>query len=58
MRQLYELSVAPRKIWKPLPGGGPISRVLAENYFESIADFIATITTVDLTDQELDSKTA
>jgi abhydrolase domain-containing protein 13 len=44
MRQLYELSVAPQKIWKPLPGGDHNSSVLEEGYFESISDFIADVT--------------
>jgi abhydrolase domain-containing protein 13 len=44
MRQLYELSTAPRKIWKPLPGGDHNSSVLEEGYFEAIADFIADVT--------------
>ncbi|ROT36891.1 alpha/beta-hydrolase [Sodiomyces alkalinus F11] len=43
MRQLYELSTAP-KIWKPLPGGDHNSSVVEEGYFESIADFITSVT--------------
>ncbi len=44
MRRLYELSKAPKKIWKPLPGGDHNSSVLEEGYFESIADFITDVT--------------
>lgn len=44
MRQLYDLSTAPQKIWKPLPGGDHNSSVLEEGYFESIADFITDVT--------------
>lgn len=44
MRKLYELSQAPNKIFKPLPGGDHNSSVLEEGYFESISDFIASIT--------------
>lgn len=44
MRQLYELSTAPTKIWKPLPGGDHNSSVLEEGYFETIADFVAQTT--------------
>lgn len=40
MRQLYELSKAPSKTWKPLPGGDHNSSVLEEGYFEAITDFI------------------
>ncbi|KAF0332584.1 bem46 family protein [Colletotrichum asianum] len=44
MRQLYELSQAPSKIWKPLPAGDHNSSVLEEGYFEAIADFLANVT--------------
>lgn len=44
MRQLYELSAAPNKIWKPLPGGDHNSSVVEEGYFEAISDFIASVT--------------
>jgi abhydrolase domain-containing protein 13 len=44
MRQLYELSTAPIKIWKPLPRGDHNSSVLEEGYFESITDFIGDVT--------------
>jgi len=44
MRRLYELSAAPNKIWKPLPGGDHNSSVVEEGYFEAISDFIASIT--------------
>ena len=40
MKQLYDLSQAPLKIWKPLPNGDHNSSVLEEGYFEAIADFI------------------
>ncbi len=44
MRQLYELSTAPTKIWKPLPGGDHNSSVLEEGYFETITEFIDNVT--------------
>lgn len=44
MRQLYEISNAPTKKWKPLPGGDHNSSVLEEGYFEAISDFIAEVT--------------
>lgn len=44
MKRLYDLSTAPVKIWKPLPGGDHNSSVLEEGYFESIADFIGRTT--------------
>lgn len=44
MRRLYELSQAPNKIFKPLPNGDHNSSVLEDGYFESIADFIASVT--------------
>ena len=40
MRQLYELSKAPSKTWRPLPGGDHNSSVLEEGYFEAITEFI------------------
>ena len=44
MRQLYELSPTPTKIWKQFPGGDHNSSVLEEGYFEAIADFITDVT--------------
>ncbi|KAK3337432.1 Alpha/Beta hydrolase protein [Cercophora scortea] len=44
MKRLYDLSTAPVKIWKPLPGGDHNSSVLEEGYFETIADFMARVT--------------
>lgn len=44
MRQLYELSNAPSKRWKPLPGGDHNSSVLEEGYFETISEFVAEVT--------------
>ena len=44
MRQLYEISTAPSKRWKPLPAGDHNTSVLEEGYFEAIADFIAEVT--------------
>ncbi|KAF4493260.1 Bem46 [Fusarium agapanthi] len=41
MKQLYDLSAAPTKRWKPLPGGDHNSSVLEEGYFEAMSDFIA-----------------
>ena len=43
MRKLYELSAAPTKVWKPLPGGDHNSSVLEEGYFEAISDFISNV---------------
>ncbi|KAK4231762.1 protein bem46 [Podospora fimiseda] len=45
MKRLYDLSKAPLKIWKPLPGGDHNSSVLEEGYFEAIGDFITKCTT-------------
>jgi len=44
MKRLYDLSTAPVKIWKPLPGGDHNSSVLEEGYFESIGDFLRRVT--------------
>lgn len=44
MRKLYELSQAPNKIFRPLPGGDHNSSVLEDGYFEAIGDFIASVT--------------
>ncbi|KAK4160930.1 protein bem46 [Cladorrhinum sp. PSN259] len=44
MKRLYDLSKAPVKIWKPLPGGDHNSSVIEEGYFEAIADFMAKCT--------------
>lgn len=44
MRQLYELSTAPNKIWKPLPNGDHNSSVMEDGYFDAIAEFVASIT--------------
>lgn len=44
MRKLYDLSQAPNKIFKPLPNGDHNSSVLEEGYFESISEFIASVT--------------
>lgn len=44
MRRLYDLSAAPTKVWKPLPGGDHNSSVLEDGYFEAIAAFIADVT--------------
>ncbi|KAJ4197743.1 bem46 protein, variant [Fusarium falciforme] len=44
MKQLYEISTAPTKRWKPLPGGDHNSSVLEEGYFEAMSDFIAEVT--------------
>lgn len=43
MRQLYELSAAPNKIWKPLPNGDHNSSVLEDGYFDAISDFVASV---------------
>jgi hypothetical protein len=44
MRQLYELSTAPTKIWKTFAGGDHNSTVLEEGYFEAVAEFIGQTT--------------
>jgi abhydrolase domain-containing protein 13 len=44
MRQLYDLSTAPFKKWKPFPGGDHNASVLEEGYFEAISDFISETT--------------
>lgn len=44
MRQLFEISKAPFKRWKPLPAGDHNSSVLEEGYFEAVADFVAEVT--------------
>lgn len=44
MKQLYDLCQAPTKTWKPLPTGDHNSSVLEEGYFESMVDFIASVT--------------
>jgi len=44
MKRLYDLSKAPVKIWKPLPGGDHNSSVIEEGYFEAIADFMTKCT--------------
>ncbi|KAL2165478.1 hypothetical protein VTH06DRAFT_778 [Thermothelomyces fergusii] len=43
MRRLYDLSRAPIKVWKPLPGGDHNSSVVEEGYFEAIAEFLERI---------------
>jgi hypothetical protein len=48
MRRLYEISNAPNKIWKPLPGGDHNSSVLEDGYFETISDFVASISSDDM----------
>ncbi|KAM3536605.1 hypothetical protein MY4038_000060 [Beauveria bassiana] len=40
MKRLFEISAAPSKIWKPLPGGDHNSSVLEEGYFEAIQEFV------------------
>ncbi|WZH44696.1 Alpha/Beta hydrolase protein [Fusarium acuminatum] len=48
MKQLYDISAAPTKRWKPLPGGDHNSSVLEEGYFEAMSDFIAEVTGDDM----------
>lgn len=43
MKRLYDLSEAPVKIWKPLPGGDHNSSVVEEGYFEAISNFLNRI---------------
>ncbi|CAD6500926.1 BgTH12-06630 [Blumeria graminis f. sp. triticale] len=43
MRQLYEISQAISKVWKPLPNGDHNTSVLEEGYFESIENFIQNL---------------
>ncbi|KAI0154778.1 Alpha/Beta hydrolase protein [Xylariaceae sp. FL1272] len=45
MRRLFELTNAPTKIWKPLPGGDHNSSVLEAGYFEAIAEFVGNAAT-------------
>lgn len=44
MKKLYDLSTAPIKIFKPLPGGDHNSSCIEEGYFESILDFMGRVT--------------
>lgn len=44
MKRLYEISAAPSKVWKPLPGGDHNSSVLEEGYFEAMNDFVNEVT--------------
>ncbi|KAJ6783121.1 hypothetical protein PWT90_07156 [Aphanocladium album] len=44
MKRLYEISTAPSKVWKPLPGGDHNSSVLEEGYFEAMKDFVNEVT--------------
>lgn len=55
MRQLYELSNAPIKIWKPFPGGDHNSSVLEEGYFEAVTEFIGQ-TTGQIKEKEKESR--
>lgn len=57
MRQLYELSTAPTKVWKAFPGGDHNSSVVEEGYFEAVAEFI-TQTTGQSVEKEKDSRTS
>ncbi len=43
MKRLHELSKAPVKVWKALPGGDHNSSVVEEGYFEAIVDFMDDI---------------
>lgn len=43
MKRLHDLSNAPVKIWKALPGGDHNSSVIEEGYFEAIVDFMNTV---------------
>ncbi len=43
MKRLFEISAAPSKIWKPLPGGDHNSSVLEEGYFEAIKEFVSEV---------------
>lgn len=52
MKQLYDLSNAPVKIWKPLPNGDHNSSVLEEGYFEAIAEFIERVSSGQQLKQE------
>ena len=52
MRALYEASQAPRKTWRPLPGGDHNSSVLEEGYFEAIKDFVADVSSGDMPDSK------
>ena len=50
MRQLYEMSKAPVRKWKPFKNGDHNSTILEEGYFEAIADFITDITLGEVKD--------
>ena len=56
MRQLYELSTAPTKIWKAFPGGDHNSSVLEDGYFEAVAEFIGQTTGQSVEKEKKDSQ--
>jgi hypothetical protein len=58
MRQLYELSTAPTKIWKAFPGGDHNSSVIEEGYFEAVAEFIGQTTGQSVEQEKEASSTA
>ena len=58
MRQLYELSTAPTKIWRAFPGGDHNSTVLEDEYFEAIAEFIGQTTGQQVEKEKDESSTS
>ena len=58
MRQLYELSTAPTKIWKAFPGGDHNSSVVEVGYFEAVAEFIGQTTGQSVEKEKDGSSTA
>ncbi|KAB5551208.1 Alpha/Beta hydrolase protein [Coniochaeta sp. 2T2.1] len=58
MRQLYELSTAPTKIWRAFPGGDHNSSVLEEGYFEAVAEFIGQTTGQQVAKEKDESATS
>lgn len=52
MKRLYEISAAPSKVWKPLPGGDHNSSVLEEGYFEAMKDFVNDVTSQNLAEKQ------
>lgn len=52
MKRLYEISAAPSKVWKPLPGGDHNSSVLEEGYFEAMKEFVNDVTSQNLAEKQ------
>jgi len=56
MKKLHDLSRAPVKVWKPLPGGDHNSSVIEEGYFETIAEFITKIVSGEYRAEDIPEK--